>query len=152
MNCRVQHQFHRQSLMTKSKSSTSCWTCRLRHKRCDGVVPACGVCLSLEISCYHSHSKPEWMDSWSRQHEMARQVKAEVRRSAVRRRGRKIIENITQNLADIESGNLDPQDRVPSSFRPKSSSHTNTASTPNVAIESRSPSSSLSLEPRPICI
>ncbi|KAH8582381.1 fungal-specific transcription factor domain-containing protein, partial [Bisporella sp. PMI_857] len=92
--------------MTNPKSYTGCWTCRLRHKKCDESLPVCGSCKSLEISCYYDYSKPGWMDNGERQHEMAQQVKAEVKRSASRRRGRRRIQSIARDLGDSESGLL----------------------------------------------
>lgn len=97
-------------MTAKPKSYAGCWTCRLRHKKCDESLPVCGGCVALEISCYYDGSKPEWMDNGQRQREMAQRLKAEVKRSANRRRGRRLIQSIAQNMGDVESGTLSQLD------------------------------------------
>lgn len=86
--------------MSNPKSRTGCWTCRLRHKKCDGPLPVCQSCKSLQISCFYGHDKPNWMDNGNMQHNMAQQIKAEVRRSATQRRGRRLIQSIAQDMGD----------------------------------------------------
>ncbi|KFY81646.1 hypothetical protein V500_11223 [Pseudogymnoascus sp. VKM F-4518 (FW-2643)] len=63
------------------------------------------------ISC---PSKPEWMDGGERQREMAERVKAEVKRSAKRRRGEKHIQNIMENMSDTESCTIPQLHEAPS--------------------------------------
>lgn len=102
--------------MAKPRGYAGCWTCRLRHKKCDEALPICGGCGTLEISCYYDHGKPEWMDNGRRQHEMVERVKVEVKRSANRRRGRRLIQRITQDIGDEETGGLpQPENVSPSS-------------------------------------
>ncbi|KAH9223844.1 fungal-specific transcription factor domain-containing protein [Leptodontidium sp. 2 PMI_412] len=74
---------------TQSKSFTGCWTCRLRHKKCDETTPTCSACGALEISCLYDKTKPDWMDGGQRQQGAAERVKIEIKRAATRRRGRK---------------------------------------------------------------
>ncbi|KAJ2904430.1 hypothetical protein MKZ38_008103 [Zalerion maritima] len=68
------------------RSYAGCWTCRLRRKKCDEVLPICSGCGGLGITCRYSSSKPEWMDGGDRQREMTEAMKREVRLSAARRR------------------------------------------------------------------
>ncbi|KAL2866904.1 Zn(II)2Cys6 transcription factor [Aspergillus lucknowensis] len=77
---------------------TGCWTCRLRRKKCDKMRPICQGCAALEISCYSDVPKPEWMDNAVKQVEMAQRIKNEVKRSAVRRRSRKLMQRIARDL------------------------------------------------------
>ncbi|KAI3580716.1 fungal-specific transcription factor domain-containing protein [Fusarium oxysporum f. sp. albedinis] len=65
---------------------STCWTCRLRHKKCDESLPICGACAALEIDCHYSPRKPQWMESKKRRLEAMTQLKAQVKRSAKRRR------------------------------------------------------------------
>lgn len=65
---------------------TTCWTCRLLHKKCDESLPICGGCAALEIDCHYSSEKPQWMESEVRRREAKTRLKAQVKRSAKRRR------------------------------------------------------------------
>ncbi|KAM5346152.1 hypothetical protein ACJ41O_009157 [Fusarium nematophilum] len=83
-----------------TKTNAACWTCRLRHKKCDEVLPTCLNCDALEISCLYSDDKPEWMDSGRLQRERAQRVKVQVKRNAKQRRGRKLIRKITREIGE----------------------------------------------------
>ncbi|KAF2180359.1 hypothetical protein K469DRAFT_741192 [Zopfia rhizophila CBS 207.26] len=85
-------------MTTKSKSYAGCWTCRLRHKKCDESLPV-----------------SEWMDNGERQHEMAQRAKAEVKSSANRRRSRRLIQSIARDMGDEESGTSSQLHRAPPS-------------------------------------
>ncbi|KAF2092924.1 hypothetical protein NA57DRAFT_69508 [Rhizodiscina lignyota] len=105
------------------KTSTGCWTCRIRRKGCDNAFPVCRGCEALEIRCYHEKSKPEWMDSGSRQQEMAQKIKAEIKRNARRRQGRQKIQTIVRDIDEatpLSSTHLDFN--LPSSANPIASS------------------------------
>ncbi|KAF2648015.1 hypothetical protein K491DRAFT_722937 [Lophiostoma macrostomum CBS 122681] len=69
------------------KSYDGCWTCRLRKKRCDETRPECRNCSALQIACHFGVEKPTWMDGGLGQRKKAEEVKSEVKRAAVRRRG-----------------------------------------------------------------
>lgn len=73
----------------------SCWTCRVRRKKCDRTKPRCNACAVLEITCHYSEARPEWMDGGDRQNEMAKRIKAEVRQGAEARRERQYIQVLT---------------------------------------------------------
>ena len=64
------------------RSSNGCWTCRLRHKKCDENHPVCDTCATLHITCHYDQNKPEWMDGGARQGDMAELIKREVKESA----------------------------------------------------------------------
>ncbi|KAH6980772.1 fungal-specific transcription factor domain-containing protein [Ilyonectria sp. MPI-CAGE-AT-0026] len=84
--------------MPRKNKKASCWTCRLRHKKCDALLPVCGGCAALEISCHYVAEKPDWMDSGERQQQMTRRIKVQVKQSAKRRRGIALMESIAQDL------------------------------------------------------
>lgn len=73
----------------------SCWTCRVRRKKCDRTKPRCHACAALEITCHYADVRPEWMDGGERQNEMARKIKQEVRAGAELRRERQYIQVLT---------------------------------------------------------
>lgn len=68
------------------RSSDGCWTCRLRRKKCDEIRPVCDTCSALNITCYYTEDKPEWMDGGPRQEEMAERLRKDVKEQAHRRR------------------------------------------------------------------
>nr|POF14347.1 ustiloxin b cluster transcription factor ustr [Quercus suber] len=67
-------------------SSRSCWTCKVRRKRCDGRSPTCSSCAGLQIACHRGEVRPEWMDGGLRQEEMAVWFKCKIKENSHRRR------------------------------------------------------------------
>lgn len=67
-------------------SSKTCWTCRIRKKRCDRKRPACSACRSLDITCHDGNSRPSWIDNDRKRDEFADQIKAQVKEKAESRR------------------------------------------------------------------
>jgi hypothetical protein len=76
----------RHSKSSTTRSFNGCWTCRLRHKKCDEKQPVCDICSALLIACHYDAEKPEWMDGGIRQEEMAEKLKSEVKENAYHRR------------------------------------------------------------------
>lgn len=85
------------------RGTTSCWTCRLRHKKCDESLPVCNVCAGLEITCYSGQNTPDWLDGGEKQQAVAEQLKAEVRLSAKRRRARRVLQRIVGDEHELPS-------------------------------------------------
>lgn len=52
----------------------SCWTCRLRHKKCDERLPSCTTCERLGIFCYRSDEKPNFMDGGEKQKRKSNEI------------------------------------------------------------------------------
>ncbi|CAH0028201.1 unnamed protein product [Clonostachys rhizophaga] len=85
----------------------SCWTCRLRHKKCDETKPACGQCAALQISCIYSQTRPRWMDSGPLKNQMIREIKNQVKTRARRRRFHGAIQEIERKLqADVAGSDI----------------------------------------------
>ncbi|KAH6999623.1 fungal-specific transcription factor domain-containing protein [Ilyonectria destructans] len=79
---------------THTKPGGTCWTCRLRRKKCDGARPVCGSCAALEITCHNGLEKPGWMDGAAEQKAMAETMKRQIKkRSGVRRETRGTTSN-----------------------------------------------------------
>jgi C6 transcription factor Pro1 len=80
----------------------SCWTCRLRRKKCDQGQPACQTCSALNIRCHYSPDRPDWMDGGEKQDEMTRRFKAQVKQGKERQRDRGYVQvlNIGGPLPD----------------------------------------------------
>src|SRR6478752_3719043 len=70
----------------------SCWTCRLRRKKCDQGQPACRTCSVLNIQCCYSTDRPDWMDGGEKQDAMTRRFKAQVRQGKERLRDREYVQ------------------------------------------------------------
>ncbi|KAF3761009.1 hypothetical protein M406DRAFT_268379 [Cryphonectria parasitica EP155] len=66
----------------------TCWTCRLRRKKCDGTRPTCRNCADLNIECHVGAHKPAWMNDEATQREMARRISDRIKEGAVGRRVR----------------------------------------------------------------
>lgn len=61
------------------RSSTGCWTCRLRRKKCDETKPTCDKCNKLQITCDGYAERPFWMDGGYREKRRAEQTKQAIR-------------------------------------------------------------------------
>lgn len=59
--------------------NNSCWTCRLRHKKCDERLPSCTTCERLGIFCYGSDEKPEFMDAGEKQKQKSIEISVLVK-------------------------------------------------------------------------
>jgi hypothetical protein len=51
------------------RSTTGCWTCKLRKKKCPEEKPACAVCRSLQLECGGYGPRPSWMDGGAKEKE-----------------------------------------------------------------------------------
>ncbi|KAI1871235.1 uncharacterized protein JN550_004680 [Neoarthrinium moseri] len=68
------------------RSTGGCWTCKIRHRKCDETRPNCRECGDRQISCHGYGSRPEWLDDGPRlQAELAR-IKRSVRFNVSRKR------------------------------------------------------------------
>lgn len=45
----------------RRRTSTGCWTCRVRKKPCDGAKPVCTGCARLELACDFGEDRPHYM-------------------------------------------------------------------------------------------
>ncbi|KAF4428807.1 Transcriptional regulatory UME6 [Fusarium acutatum] len=84
------------------RNNGSCWICRVRHKKCDEILPTCKNCGALGLTCHFSDRKPDWMDNGDQQRQMSQRLKAQVKRNARNRRGRQMIQKITQTIQNQE--------------------------------------------------
>ncbi|KAH7126505.1 fungal-specific transcription factor domain-containing protein [Dactylonectria estremocensis] len=111
------------------KKKSSCWTCRLRHKKCDELQPLCGGCNALEIHCLYGSDKPDWMDSGKRQQQMTDKIKSQVKKNAKRRRGIALMESIARDISNVSEDveMLSPSDDSSSLHVPISRSKGNAA-------------------------
>lgn len=75
-----------------------CWTCRIRHRKCDETRPVCRECDTRGITCHGYGGKPEWMhDDAQLQKELAKIKKA------VKDNFRRVKRLHARRIADEES-------------------------------------------------
>lgn len=52
----------RKRVATAPRSKTGCWTCRIRHKKCDEARPVCKNCAKISLKCDQYYDpKPSYM-------------------------------------------------------------------------------------------
>jgi hypothetical protein len=75
-----------------------CWTCRIRHRKCDETRPVCRECDTRGITCHGYGGKPQWMqDDALLQKELAKTKKA------VKDNFRRVKRLHAKRIADEES-------------------------------------------------
>src|ERR1700709_2631515 len=67
------------SYCTMHRYRPSCWTCRLRRKKCDGQPKQCTECLRLGLVCDGYGAKPSWKDNGEEEQEYRMKIKQRVR-------------------------------------------------------------------------
>ncbi|KIH90002.1 hypothetical protein SPBR_00392 [Sporothrix brasiliensis 5110] len=68
-------------------SRLSCWTCRLRKKKCDRTLPLCSNCRGLGLSCRNGdETRPGWMEGGKAQEQHALVIRAQIKEHQVRER------------------------------------------------------------------
>ncbi|CAI6091489.1 unnamed protein product [Clonostachys chloroleuca] len=88
--------------------TTACWTCYVRHVKCDSDRPACRQCTRRQLQCHGFGPRPAWMDGGSEETKERARIKLAVKRnfSAVRksqhRAGRKAAHNLV--VESLEPG------------------------------------------------
>lgn len=61
-----------------SAISIGCWTCRVRHKKCDITIPFCRECSDRNVHCHGYGPKPAWMDGASEEMKERVRIKTEI--------------------------------------------------------------------------
>ncbi|CZR48753.1 uncharacterized protein FPRO_03926 [Fusarium proliferatum ET1] len=56
-----------------------CWTCKLRHRKCDLQIPACRECTDRRLPCHGYGPKPAWMDGSAAEHQELERIKKAVK-------------------------------------------------------------------------
>ncbi|KAM0321937.1 hypothetical protein ACHAQA_009834 [Verticillium albo-atrum] len=76
----------------RSRTKTGCWTCRLRHVKCDAASPTCEECSTRHVVCHGYGPRPAWMDGGAKQKEETQRIKAAVKRNFKQLRRQQIRE------------------------------------------------------------
>jgi hypothetical protein len=65
-----------------ARGRRGCWTCRIRHRRCDESSPECKECSTRSITCYgYDLEPPEWMSNDQLLQKELRQIKSAVKQN-----------------------------------------------------------------------
>ena len=86
-----------------------CWTCRIRHKKCDEAVPKCHECSSRDIPCHGYGQKPDWVDDQELVKAELGKIKKIINQNF--RRLRKLQQSRTSNLR-IDALALESRSRI----------------------------------------
>ncbi|CAI7641023.1 unnamed protein product [Penicillium bialowiezense] len=84
-----------------SAISIGCWTCRVRHKKCDITTPICRECSDRSVHCHGYGPKPAWMDGGSEEKKERSRIKAAINQHV--RRIRKMHHRAKSAQADLET-------------------------------------------------
>jgi hypothetical protein len=63
----------------EKRRSNSCWTLKLRRKKCDERPELCLACEKLGVPCYGYSQKPEWMDGAELENAKAIEIRSIVK-------------------------------------------------------------------------
>lgn len=90
---------------------SACWTCRIRHVKCDASAPSCRQCTDRGIECYGFGQQPDWMDGGTKELLKRKKIKLAVKRSfsalrSCQNRARKIGRSVPER-ADCPSKTVD---------------------------------------------
>ena len=82
----------------KILSRSGCWTCRVRHKKCDEARPECNECTLRSLTCHGYHQKPPFIDDPELLHLEISRIKKTVKE--VYRRKRRLLLRKTASSND----------------------------------------------------
>jgi hypothetical protein len=82
----------------KILSRSGCWTCRVRHKKCDEARPECNECTLRSLTCHGYHQKPPFIDDPDLLHLEISRIKKTVKE--VYRRKRRLLLRKTASSDD----------------------------------------------------
>ncbi|KAF5008235.1 hypothetical protein FDECE_5471 [Fusarium decemcellulare] len=90
--------------ITAMAKAGGCWTCRLRHVKCDEAPMACLQCTNRRIHCHGYGPKPSWMDGGEKERQERQFVKRAVSKNLKRKR--KIRNRISEDRQDHQMSPL----------------------------------------------
>lgn len=87
-------------------ASSGCWTCQLRHRKCDREAPHCNECSDRNIQCHGYGSKPAWMDDGPAEARERSRIKAAVKSNFRQTRVRQNEARKAKDRQSIHSASL----------------------------------------------
>lgn len=64
---------------TMERKSGGCWTCKIRHRKCDQSRPHCNECYARQLPCHGYGPQPVWFSDPERLHTTLREIKRTVK-------------------------------------------------------------------------
>ncbi|KAK7455691.1 hypothetical protein CaCOL14_012767 [Colletotrichum acutatum] len=77
------------------RSSGGCWTCRIRHRKCDEAIPTCKECTDRHIVCHGYGAEPDWVKDPNKLQAELQRIKHAVKQNF--RRTRKLQASSTRS-------------------------------------------------------
>ncbi|ETS86726.1 hypothetical protein PFICI_00554 [Pestalotiopsis fici W106-1] len=101
---------------------SGCWTCQVRHRKCDRETPRCHECSDRNIQCHGYGPKPSWMDGGVAEAQERSRIKAAVKSNFRQVRTR---QNEARKARNPQSRDTAPVVPASSSqiYTPKSTDH-----------------------------
>ncbi|EMG45481.1 UME6 C6 zinc finger URS1-binding protein-like protein [Candida maltosa Xu316] len=93
----VKKKHTRRRLLPRSKKG--CWICRIKHLKCDEVMPCCGGCSKFGLSCDYSPEKPLYVTDKFLRSQKLNEV------SLIRKRNQAKLKSTTPAVNSGTSGN-----------------------------------------------
>ncbi|CAG8127200.1 unnamed protein product [Penicillium salamii] len=62
-------------------ATTGCWTCRVRHRKCDLEKPSCKECTERDVRCHGYGPKPVWMNGGPEEQKERSRIKATINKN-----------------------------------------------------------------------
>jgi hypothetical protein len=102
----------------KILSRSGCWTCRVRHKKCDEVRPECNECTLRSLTCHGYHQKPHFIDDPDLLHLEISRIKKTVKE--VYRRKRRLL--LRKTASSDDQCDSEPKGHEADALSPEASS------------------------------
>lgn len=68
-------------IVMEPEKAACCWTCKIRHVKCDGTPNACTQCTSRHVQCHGYGPMPSWMDGGSNEAREKQRIKLAVKKN-----------------------------------------------------------------------
>jgi len=62
-------------------AAPGCWTCRVRHRKCDLEKPSCKECTERHVHCHGYGPQPAWMDGGLEEQKERSRIKATINKN-----------------------------------------------------------------------
>ena len=98
--------------MAGFRTTTGCWTCRIRKKKCDDGLPLCGPCTSRQVTCHGYGPKPAWMDSADNQKAEIERIKQAVSQNFKSRRAFRVSKRPAAQIGGERRQDATPKPRM----------------------------------------
>ncbi|KAF5718850.1 C6 zink-finger PRO1A [Fusarium mundagurra] len=91
--------------MMRPVKPACCWTCKIRHVKCDGAPTACLQCTSREIQCHGYGPIPSWLDGGPSEKQEKQRIRQAVKKNfkQKKRLQARRLRDLNQDASQAES-------------------------------------------------